>query len=511
MRRSVLLISFLLFCLVGLGLVQAQNNTADPEDCIALVQQAYDVTQDACQGVGRDELCYGNSRIDIVPDGLVFNQTGDIAPVAEIESLRLSPMNVESGEWGVSLMRVQASLPDDDALENVDLLLFGNISLSQNIEAAASAVAPTALPQITIEITAAGNINVRSIPSTSGAVIGVLDAGTVILADGRNSAGDWVRVNLSNDPAPALYGWVFTSLFTVNGDVSTLPIVEAGDTPAEEPTVEAAVPAYGPMQAFYFTSGTEDRPCAEAPDSGLLIQTPSGVGLISFLINEVTIELGSTGYIQMAPGDEMRISVLEGNGRVTVGEDTVMAPASTYVTVPLDSNGLASGAPSDPQPYDASAFGLLPLASLSRPITIADQLNHAPVILSIAPIIPPGVDCPGEVAIMEFFDPDGDAVTYSYRAETSDDFYGDQVLEQDGLGLLGAAVFLTDPYVVGHPEIPEAQMSSTFSYLSISRADLTTVTVTLTDAQGNASTPFTAQYLGACDWYGPDTQWQPRR
>ena len=30
------------------------------------------------------------------------------------------------------------------------------------------------------------------------------------------------------------------------------------------------------MQAFYFRSGIGDAPCAEAPNSGILIQTPEG-------------------------------------------------------------------------------------------------------------------------------------------------------------------------------------------------------------------------------------------
>ena len=65
--------------------------------------------------------------------------------------------------------------------------------------------------------------------------------------------------------------------------------VEIGNaTEAENELAEE--PLYNPMQAFYFQSGV-DAMCPAAPDSGMLIQTPEGVGEVTFLINEVDISL----------------------------------------------------------------------------------------------------------------------------------------------------------------------------------------------------------------------------
>ena len=53
--------------------------------------------------------------------------------------------------------------------------------------------------------------------------------------------------------------------------------------------------AASPMQAFYLTTGIGDAACAEAPESGMLVQTPEGVGEVAFSMNGVDVSLGSTG------------------------------------------------------------------------------------------------------------------------------------------------------------------------------------------------------------------------
>ncbi|MFN8372502.1 MAG: hypothetical protein U0694_06460 [Anaerolineae bacterium] len=51
----------------------------------------------------------------------------------------------------------------------------------------------------------------------------------------------------------------------------------------------------------------------EAPDSGILIQTPQGAGTINLVVNEVEITLGSTAYMTAGDG-EMTVSLIEGAG-----------------------------------------------------------------------------------------------------------------------------------------------------------------------------------------------------
>ncbi|QPC83665.1 SH3 domain-containing protein [Phototrophicus methaneseepsis] len=359
MIKKLRLIPLFVLLIFGATVAVAQDDVdIEPEACMALVEQAYSVTQDACEATGRDEACYGNIRLDATPDSLNFEQTGDLVNVADIESLRLSSMNIDNEEWGVSLLRLRANLPEEDTTQNVELLLFGNVEISQDVDSIDTA-AETA-PPVTIDITAGNNINVRSTASTSGAVIGVVDGGATVTANARNEAGDWVRINIAEEDATPEYGWVFVSLFTVDGDVNTLSVAAPEDTVIEEQTSD---PVYGPMQAFLFTSGGEDRPCDEAPDSGLMIQTPDGAGAIDFLVNEVAISLGSTAYLQAVPSDVMTVSLVEGSAVVSVGNDSVMVTAGTQAIIPLDASGIAAGAPTV-QAYADASVDALPLQLL---------------------------------------------------------------------------------------------------------------------------------------------------
>jgi uncharacterized protein YraI/Flp pilus assembly protein TadD len=335
------------------GIQQATEVNA----CVGLVQNAYRVTAQACGATGRDEACYGNALVNELPDSVVFEQAGDLLPVMDIDSLRLGGMDASTAEWGISLMRLRANLPED-ALELVDVVLFGQIQMG-NFGAGAAPVNP-----LTVAIS--GNINVRSGPSTNVSVVTGLAAGQSVQAIGRNAAGDWLQIEL----ADGNLGWVFAPLVSVAGDIQTLPV-------ADDP--QPAADTSAGIQAFTFSSGTSDRPCDQAPDSGLLIQTPEGAGRVSLLINEVIIELGSTAYLTAHPGREMHIYLLEGSGTVTA--EGVAAPllAGTVVTVPLGIDGLANGAPIGPNPYNVD-FGLLPLDLLSQQVTPAAAPTELPVV-----------------------------------------------------------------------------------------------------------------------------------
>jgi hypothetical protein len=136
------------------------------------------------------------------------------------------------------------------------------------------------------------------------------------------------------------------------------------------------------MQAFYFQSGIADAPCAGAPDSGLLVQTPDGAAQVEFTVNEVNIRLGSTIYLQAQPAGDMTVSVVEGQARVEVQGVAVVAPAGTQVRIPLNNNRQASGPPV-PEPYgDLSA---LPVRILDRAITVATPLTADQIARLAAP------------------------------------------------------------------------------------------------------------------------------
>lgn len=272
-RFSRLLIGALLLMLAP-ALASAQTGPTE-DTCPALVQQALDAADQLCTGTNRNEACYGNVLANAEARENVtnfnFDSAGDIVSVADIASLTLSGMNLETQEWGVALMRLQANIPDTLPGQNVTFLLFGDVQITN---------------------AAQGNL--------------------------------------------------------------------------------------APMQAFYFSSGVGEPACQEAPQDGILIQTPEGVAEIALNVNGVNVQLGSTAYIQAAAPDEddedaegaLAINLLEGGATVEFDGVEQTVPAGMRVTVPIGADLLATGAPTDPEPYDAAAFAALPVRLLEREIEI---------------------------------------------------------------------------------------------------------------------------------------------
>lgn len=331
-------------------------------DCPTIVQSALDATDAACEGAERNQACYGNINLNAVAqEGVAefdFDAPGDIVDVAGVRTLELEPLDEASDIWGIALMRLQANLPDTLPGQNVTFLLFGDVEIRNAVE--------TNVEPVTLDVTSDGDINVRSGPSTNDERIAGLSSGEIVTADGRNPDSSWLRIQLS-DGNP---GWVSVDLVTADGDITLLNIVDPLALPP---------PLLNPMQAFYFKTGVGDAPCDEAPDSGILIQTPEGVGQITLTVNEVDIQLGSTVYLQTLEEDEMAINVVEHQATVSAQGVTRFVPAGSRVRVPLDPNLAANGPPSEPEPYDNADLAALPVGHIPREVEVATALTEAEI------------------------------------------------------------------------------------------------------------------------------------
>ena len=257
-----------------LSLVLGMASLAQDEapSCPTIVQDAVAALDELCADTGRNQACYGNLHLVAEPQpdvtGLQFEQPGDIEDVDHILSLTLSPMDEDVPEWGVALLKLQANLPDMLPGQNVTILLFGDVTLT-------NVVAPD--------------------------------------SEGQS-----------------------------------------------------------PMQAFYFRSGVGDPQCAEAPESGLLVQTPEGINTVSLTINGVDITLGSTAFLQAQPEDFLYVYLLEGEATVTAFDKEQTVGSGEYTTVPLDPALEAAGTPDTPQVYtDETVAALSPLVESVAAITEA--------------------------------------------------------------------------------------------------------------------------------------------
>jgi hypothetical protein len=352
-----------------IAFAQAQDEAAL---CSALVENALDDMQEVCMGTGRNQACYGNMTLSATPregvENFSFSSPGDLVDVADINTLRLSAFDSVNNTWGITLINLQANLPDTLPGQSVTFLLFGNVEIQNDV--------PPSDTEVTVVLTASSYANIRSAPSTSAAVIGSLAQGDTAIADGRNADSTWLHIQI---PGTNAVGWVSANLVTAQSDVSVLRDID---------TTEAEIP-FQPMQAFYFKTGITSPQCAEVPPDGILIQTPTGAGQINLRANDVEIQLGSTAFLQAIPSANMTISVLEGEGRVTVGDQTVVVPAGSQVNIPVDADARPTGTIDNPQPYDESLVARLPVQYLPEPITVV-LLGSDAQLATLTPSSPSG-------------------------------------------------------------------------------------------------------------------------
>ena len=354
MSKKWWIVSFIFLSIPIVGFAQDTSTPTQPNTCPMIVRTAIDLTNERCDSTGQNELCYGHLVLDAQPrPGLVdfgFAEPGDIIEVIEVQTLRLSALDISSGRWGVVMMQLEANLVEEPIADaEVQIMLFGDAELND-----ATRFLPGTVQQAT---------NIRQRPSTSSVRIASLAANSEITANGRLADNSWVRIHLAEAT-----GWLRADLVSLRGEIDSLNILspdESGDQVSDE------LAQFGPMQAFYFRSGIADAPCAEAPNSGLLIQTPEGVAAVSIWLDEVVIQLNATAFVQAEPDGSLSINILEGSAQVEAQGENRTVVAGMQVNVPLDENLAAVDVPGDPQPYSENTVQSLPVELLNRSIAVS--------------------------------------------------------------------------------------------------------------------------------------------
>jgi hypothetical protein len=115
---------------------------------------------------------------------------------------------------------------------------------------------------------------------------------------------------------------------------------------------------FQPMQAFALKTGDAESGCTNITENGLLIQTPEGVGRVTLWINDVRVRVGSTVLFEAQPGGDLVVSTFEGHAEVQAQGETQEATAGMRVRVPMEADMHPSGAPTEPEPFDAESTGL---------------------------------------------------------------------------------------------------------------------------------------------------------
>jgi hypothetical protein len=317
LMRQILIGSFTL-------LVSATVIFAQTRNCPELVNQALEAANGNCEAVGRNEACYGYDQVEAsflvdVSDDF-FTQPSNISALADIETIRTAPLNTETGTWGVAVMNLQADLPNTIPGQSVTFILMGDVEL-ENAVAPEDAFAPS--DGVEVEISASAGANVRSGPGQNYNVLGGLQNGERVPADGFSEDGQWLRVAYRERPA-----WISLTVINDNNPaLRDLPILSADLQTA--------------MQAFYLRTGIGEAECVEAPNDTLFVQGPENIN-IHITVNGANIRLGSSGALRILDVDGesfLEISVFD--GKFEIGDVTIERGERSVVCLGnADSRGL---------------------------------------------------------------------------------------------------------------------------------------------------------------------------
>lgn len=232
-----------------------------------------------------------------------------------------------------------------------------------------------------IDLQAQADAQVESF-DTPGDTVNLNDVETMKLAPLNEEADTWgvALMKLQANIPDTLPGQNVT--FLLFGDV----VIDNAVTEDED--------GFTPMQAFYFRSGVGDAACAEAPESGLLIQTPEGVEEILLNVNGANMSLGSTAFLQAGQVPEtedqfeLTVSVLEGQGMIEAYGDIQPIPAGSWVRIATDRHFNVIAPPNPPKPYQFAKHGQLPIRVLERVFDIHTSLTQEEVDQNIADFNP---------------------------------------------------------------------------------------------------------------------------
>mgnify|MGYP003881522405 CR=1 FL=1 len=273
--------------------------------CEVFLEQALEAVDTACVDLGRNQACYGFNRVEAsfldTVDEDFFTEPADVTEVSMIETIRTAPFNIDTNEWGVAVMVLQANMPDTLPGQNVTFILMGDTEI-ENAVHPDDAFDPVA--GIDVTVTYPQGAAIRSGPGDNFNTIGGVVVGTVFQTDGVSVDGNWLRIVWEERPA-----WIRRTTVDAIPEIDILPTLSAD--------------LNTPMQAFYLRTGIGQPTCSEVPDNGILVQGPEDVA-IEITVNGANIELGSSGVLRVVEVDgepQLEITVLDGEFVVKADEN----------------------------------------------------------------------------------------------------------------------------------------------------------------------------------------------
>ncbi len=293
MFRFALVLFFLM--LSGSPVIVAAQTTDGV--CPGVVNDALSQLGTNCANMARNSACYGFNNVDTVFNVPVpsdfFTATNERADLLTIDTIRTVALNLADDQWGVSLLNVQANLPDALPGQGVVFVLLGGVEVEGDVEPQDAVI-----PQTTQQVALTRDAELRSAPDSgewkASKVIGSVPAAALVPVDAIDPTGGWLRIVFNDQP-----GWI--SRAAVADDVSALTVVGPAD--------------FTPMQAFFFRVGIGGVSCEDVP-SLLAVQGPRDVA-VDLSVDRVDVRVTSTIVLQTFPpgdvlGDTLQLTTVSG-------------------------------------------------------------------------------------------------------------------------------------------------------------------------------------------------------
>jgi len=332
-------------------ILMSSSVLAQSVDCAAITQKAIEATRKACVDLEHNQACYGNAKVEIQARDnvrLAFAKVGDVAPIASLKSISTTAFDADSKNWGLAFLNIRADLLSG----NLTAIAFGKTLLENGSEASNDFVA------LEITVTEPKGANLRAEPKPDAAIVRGVYSGDRLQAIGRLEDNSWVRI---------ADGWLSKDVIKSSADLSQLQVLDPDSKIAD---------VYAPMQVISLHTGLDDSPCAGAPDSGLLLQTPADVST-NLIVNGANLNFTGTLLLQTTVDGKTVMSMLE--GELFYSDGYRLKPAQR-VEYGFQGSKIVY---SNPAEYDYANARYLPLVLMPREFELPFSLGG--VIFSFTP------------------------------------------------------------------------------------------------------------------------------
>lgn len=367
--------------------------------CPGAVYEALERMGANCDGINRNNACYGYDNVQGIfnapVDPETFDEEAERADLIDLATVITAPLNLQTGEWGVSLLSVQANLPDALPGQVISFVMFGGVEVEGGVYPEDAVIADRALD---VQVVADAEMRIWS----DSDVVGTVSAGTTVSADAISPDGQWVRILNGSLP-----GWVMRSALDPNVDLTTLTVV----------TRETMTP----MQAFFFRVGIGGIECDQVP-SALAIQGPRDIA-VDFRMNGVDVRVTSTVVVTTHPpgdllGDYMELMTL--SGMAILYPDTpqeILVPPGFVTRISFVSTPASLGIEGDVDEKAVTGQWSTPRPATPEELTQYELFEFVPTnVLSYPITIPIVVQASGRTVITQLVFPDPRALDQAREA-----------------------------------------------------------------------------------------------